>query len=112
LGGGPWDGVEFDIPKEPLPDAIAFRFLSVDMKMDPNDPLVTPMSMDKRDHHQYFLESRQLKAGVTLRVGENLPHEPEQGEDPLDLVDESLLVYIYKYTPGKRLWWEEPAQPS
>ena len=112
LGGGPWDGVEFDIPNDPLPGAIAFRFLRSKMECDPNNPLVTHMSADIRDHHQYFLETRQLREGVTLRVGENLPHEPEQGEDPLDLVDDSLLVYVYKYAPGKKLYWEEPEQPG
>jgi hypothetical protein len=104
IGGGPWDGVEFDVPE--LPDEIRFRTLLLEFESDSKNPNVEHVRSDKREHHQYHLSGRSLKEGITLRVGENLPHEPEEGEDLLDLIDESLVIYSYRYAPGEKVWWD------
>ena len=101
--GGPWDGVEFDATY--CPDQIGMRDLDIDSERCEDD-MTEVFRMSKREHHQYLLEAPRLKEGVKLKVGENLEREPEEGEDPLDLVEEELIVMVYRYAPGQRVWWE------
>ncbi len=104
FNGGPWDGIEFEAIY--APQAIGFRDMDVTYEQT-DDPTVEVMQSSKRDHHQYLFDHRKLRDGVQLTVGVNLPREPQKGEDPLDLVDESLIVMVYRYAPGEKAWWEE-----
>lgn len=103
---GPWDGIQFEAPIELAPHAFCCRDMHAAFEPT-NDPNVEVVHSLKRDHHQYFFDHRKLRDGVQLKVGENLPRDPENGEDPLDLVDEDLIVMAYRYAPGEKVWWEE-----
>jgi hypothetical protein len=100
---GPWDGVE--VEADYFPERIGFRKQQV--AIEDVQGLEMTMSSSKGEDHQYLLKDRRLKEGVQLKVGENLEREPKEGEDICDLVNDDLIVMVYEYAPGKKLWWEE-----
>ncbi|MHB1421918.1 MAG: hypothetical protein ACYC3I_01730 [Gemmataceae bacterium] len=101
--GGPWDGAEFDVPV--CPHVIHFRTL--DTASERIEGLRFKMKWAKREHHQYLFDGAKLIEGVELVVGVNISREPEEGEDPVYLADDSIVVMEYRYAPGEPAWWEK-----
>jgi hypothetical protein len=108
FNGGPWDGVEFEAPF--CPDAIGFRH--TDMRYDPVKGKLFAFKVHaaKRNHHQYLFDKPAVLEGVELKVGQNLAREPRDGEDLIELVDDSLVVMHYRYAPTEGPWWERPEE--
>jgi hypothetical protein len=108
FNGGPWDGVEFEAPF--YPDTIGFRHEQVRLDPVKGKPLVFESLTAERNHHQYLFDQPKLSEGVELEVGVNLAREPKEGDNLLDLVDESVIVVHYRYAPTEGPWWEDAAE--
>jgi hypothetical protein len=78
--GGPWDGVEFDVPF--CPDAIAFRHLDTRYEPVPEEGnLACRVYTARRDHHQYLADPSRI-------------NEWEEEGVP--------AVWVYRYAPGEK----------
>jgi hypothetical protein len=96
FNGGPWDGVEIEIPF--TPEQISFRTRNV--WFDTKGPLDNMAAfVPKEDHlHEYLASGPKLREGVLLNQGETI-----------ELLDDSLVVHQYRYAPGEPTEWDRLA---